>query len=325
MPVLPMDVVIAHHGYCFDGACSAAVFTRFLREREPSLAKSSFEYRGLHYDPNSPPPGERLVAGALNAILDYRYSTSDILSWYFDHHVSAFQEPGSEVHFKADTSGQKFHDGTYGSCTKLIVDVGRDRFGWAPSGLDELVKWADIIDAARFASADEANSFAPAAMRVSAVIQEQGDDRLLSLLIPALATRSLEEVAEMNEVATRIEPIRARYETLAKRMQSVGEQRGLVAWFDLSEQPLDTVAKFIGYQLFPTASYSVVLSRSPRRVKLSVGFNPWSTRARKHDIAALCQRYGGGGHPVVGAVALPAAELERGKTIAEELIVALNA
>ncbi len=319
-----MDVVVAHHGFCFDGACSAAVFTRFLRDREPSLARAAYEYRGLHYDPNSPPPGERLKVGALNAILDYRYSTSSLLAWYFDHHVSAFQEPGSEAHFRADATGQKFHDGAYGSCTKLIVDVARERFGWAPEGLDELVRWADIIDAARFASADEANSFAPAAMRVSAVIQEQGDDRLLATLIPALATRSLDEVAAMPEVATRVEPIKARYESLAKRMETVGEQRGAVAWFDLSEQPLDTVAKFIGYQLFPTASYSVVLSRSPRRVKLSVGFNPWATKPRKHDIAALCQRYGGGGHPVVGAVSLPASELERAKVIAEEMVRALN-
>jgi hypothetical protein len=106
-----MNVLVAHHGHCFDGAASAAVFTRFLRETQPGAWTATVEYLGLGYDPGAPSPATKLKEGAVNAILDFRYAVSDKLSWYFDHHVSAFQEPGSEVHFRADTSGQKFHDG----------------------------------------------------------------------------------------------------------------------------------------------------------------------------------------------------------------------
>ncbi|MBL8605380.1 MAG: hypothetical protein JNK72_25840 [Myxococcales bacterium] len=319
-----MDVVVAHHGYCFDGAASAALFYRFVSETMPAMRDARFEFRGLMYEPNAPSPATRLKKGALNAILDYRYTASPLIDWYFDHHVSAFQESGSEAHFRADTSGQKFHDGAYGSCTKYLADVTRARFGWAPEGLDELIHWADVIDAARFSDAEQASSFAAPAMAITAVIQEQGDEALTSRLIPLLATRSLAEVAASPEIVNRLGPIKLRHEAFAKRMGQVGEQLRNVALFDLSDQAVDTVAKFVGYQLFPTAVYSVMLSRSPKRVKISVGFNPWSKKPRAHNIAALCEKYGGGGHPVVGAVTLPPHELGRARTIVQELVTALN-
>ncbi len=320
---MPTDVVVAHHGFCFDGAASAAVFTRFLRESQ-GLDEGRFGYRGLMYEPGAPPPGDRLVHGAVNAILDYRYSPSPDLTWYFDHHVSAFQEPGSELHFRGDTTGRKFHDGAYGSCTKFIIDIARERFGWTAPDLADLVAWSDVIDAARFTDADQASSFAEPAMQLAAVVQEQGGDSLLAWMIPQLAVTPLATLAAHPDVQRRLEPIKARHDALARRMELAGEQRGAVAWFDLSDAPLDTVAKFVGYKLFPTATYSVVLSRTHKRVKISVGFNPWAKRPRTHDIARLCERYGGGGHPVVGAVSLPPGELAKGRAIVEEFIGALN-
>lgn len=320
-----MEFRIAHHGYCFDGAASAAVFTRFLRETAREAAGASFSYRGLLYEPSAPPPGEKLVKGGVNAILDYRYTASPELTWYFDHHVSAFQEPGAEAHFRADTSGRKFHDGAYGSCTQLVVDIARERFGWRAPDLDELTGWADVIDAARFADADAASSFGPPAMQIAAVIQEQGDDHLTGALIPLLATRPLAEVAASPLVASRLGAIVKRHDAVAKRMADKGEQRGDVAYFDLADGPIETVVKFVGYKLFPTAQYAVTLQRNPKRVKISVGFNPWARRPRRHHIASLCERYGGGGHPVVGAVALPPNELPRARRVVEEIIAALNA
>jgi hypothetical protein len=315
------DVLIAHHGHCFDGACSAAIFSRYLREREDARG---FTFRGLAYEPNAPPIADRLVEGAVNAVLDFRYTQSPKLLWYFDHHVSAFQEPGSRAHFDADTSGKKFHDGAYGSCTKFIADVLRERSGWEAPDLAELVRWADIVDAARFANADVATSLEEPAMAITAVVQECGDDAFCGELIPRLARESLADIARSPLIEGRIAPIRDRQAVLTERMARVGEQKGAVAHFDLSEQPVDTVAKFVGYKLFPTATYSVVLAWTPRRAKISVGFNPWSSRPRTHNIAALCERYGGGGHPVVGAISMPGTELPRAKRAYEELIELLN-
>lgn len=316
------DLLIAHHGYCFDGAASAALFTRFFRETQAKPARVT--YRGMHYEPGAPDPGDRLDKSAVNALLDYRYTTSPLLTWYFDHHVSAFQTPGSEGHMRADASGKRFHDGTYGSCTQLIADVAKTHFGWSAPDLHDLLHWADMIDAARFANADDASSFEAPAMVLGAVIQEQGDDNLCSVLIPMLAEKPMAEVAALPMVQAKLAPIRQRHETIVRRMETVGEQRGRVAIFDLSESPVEAIAKFAGYKLFPTAMYAITLSRTPKRIKVSVGFNPWSKAPRLHNIASLCEKYGGGGHPVVGAFALTTGEMPRARQAIEDIIKVLN-
>lgn len=317
-----MDVLVAHHGHCFDGAVSAALFTRFVRE---TLDKNAtFTYRGLAYEPNAPPPGDRLRQGATNVILDFRYTKSPLLEWYFDHHVSAFQEPGSREHFAADTTGRKFHDGQYGSCTKFMIDTFKAKFAWEAPDLTDLVEWSDIIDAARFANADVASGLDHPALEITAVVQEQGDDALCTQLIPRLASESLADLARSPLIADRLPPIRARLETLTARMARSGEQKGNVALFDLADAPLESVNKFVGYKLFPTAMYSVVISWTPRRTKISVGFNPWASKPRRHNIAAICEAYGGGGHPVVGAISMPSEDLARARVVVTEVVDLLN-
>jgi nanoRNase/pAp phosphatase (c-di-AMP/oligoRNAs hydrolase) len=63
----------------------------------------------------------------------------------------------------------------------------------------------------------------------------------------------------------------------------------------------------------------------PGRSKISVGCNPWRGERRTANIASICGRYGGGGHPVVGAVSLTAAELPRTRQIAAEISAELRA
>ena len=317
-----MDVLVAHHGHCFDGAASAAIFLRYCRERLDKNA--SFAFRGLAYEPNAPSPGDRLRNGAVNVILDFRYTRSPLLEWYFDHHVSAFQEPGSREHFAQDASGKKFHDGQYGSCTKLMVDVFRQKFGWHAPDLDDLVHWADVVDAARFPNADVASGLDHPALEITAVVQEQGDDTFCTQIIPRLASESLADIAASPLIADRVAPIKTRLDALLGRMSRAGEQRGDVAVFDLADQPLESVNKFLAYKLFPTAFYAVVLSWTPRRVKISVGHNPWATKTRRHNIAAICEAYGGGGHPVVGAISLPSHDLPRAREIVVEIVDLLN-
>ena len=92
---------------------------------------------------------------------------------------------------------------------------------------------------------------------------------------------------------------------------------------DLGDENLDVATKFVTYAMWPTSGYSVVLSRSKSKCKLSIGYNPWSNVTRTHDIAKICERHGGGGHPVVGAISLPADALARARelasSVAEEL------
>jgi hypothetical protein len=62
------------------------------------------EYQGLAHKAGGSAIDPALFTGDENAIVDFRYSQSPKLTWWFDHHVSAFQMPGDEESFRADTS-----------------------------------------------------------------------------------------------------------------------------------------------------------------------------------------------------------------------------
>ena len=127
-----MRLRLLYHGQCFDGVASAAVFTRFYRARLRSDAE--VEYTPLFHHPGALFDGA-MFDGDENAIVDFKYSPSGRLTWWFDHHQSAFLSPADEAHFRADTSGRKFWDAESKSCTEFIERVARERFGFEDSSL----------------------------------------------------------------------------------------------------------------------------------------------------------------------------------------------
>src|SRR5690606_23571858 len=94
------------------------------------------------------------------------------------------------------------------------------------------------------------------------------------------------------------------YEKHLKSMDVIREQAqckdGVIS-FDLVEQGISGYNKFIPYYLFPEGTYTVSVSESSFRTKVSVGSSPWVKGDLKHNLATICERYGGGGHPRVGA------------------------
>ena len=100
-----MKLRVLYHGHCFDGVASAATFTRFYKERIHPDADVA--YAGLLHRPGNLFDVE-MFDGDENAIVDFKYSPSQKLTWWFDHHQSAFLRPEDEAHFRADTSGKKF-------------------------------------------------------------------------------------------------------------------------------------------------------------------------------------------------------------------------
>ena len=70
----------------------------------------------------------------------------------------------------------------------------------------------------------------------------------------------------------------------------------------------------------------MAVTRTRTRTKISVGSNPFSPRPRRHNLASICERYGGGGHAVVGAVSLGTAdaEVECARHIAREIVAELR-
>jgi len=173
---------VLYHDNCFDGLASAAVFASFYRGK--ILSGAEIEYEGLTHKAGQL-IDESLFGGGENVIVDFKYSASEKLTWWFDHHESAFLSAADELHFRRDQSGRKFHDPAYKSCTKFIAAVTRDTFGFEDQSLDELVHWADIIDGAQFPNAQFAVELKEPAMRLMTVIEATRDADLVELPVDA--------------------------------------------------------------------------------------------------------------------------------------------
>jgi hypothetical protein len=307
------------------------MFTRLYRHLVPADG-ATFLYHGAGYGPGQNGVDPKILAGDVNAILDFRFSPAPRLDWYFDHHVSAFAAPGDrEAYERSVAEGEirglrrMFHDGAYSSATKLIADVGALRFAFDAAPSAELVRWADMIDSAAFPSAAMPVERKEPELKLMTVVEHLGNDAFLGKMVPRLLEQPLFEVARSADVAQAYEPIGRAHDQFVKLVERAARPIGAVVFVDLTEQFIDVAGKFVTYALYPESTYSVLLSRSKSKCKISVGYNPWSPFPRRHNIAAICERYGGGGHPVVGAVSLPAEKVEEAKALARSIAQELEA
>lgn len=317
-----MKLRVLYHGHCFDGVASAATFTRFYLERVHPQAEVA--YGGLLHRPGNLLFDASMFDGDENAIVDFKYSPSEKLTWWFDHHQSAFLTPSDEAHFRADHSGKKFLDATRKSCTEFIADVAHTEFGFNVEPLRDLIDWAHVIDGALYESPAQCVELKEPALQLMQVIESDPDDVFVEQVIRELTRKSLPEVATSAEVRRRFQPIlELHLKTLETIRQKAVCQNDVVE-FDLVDNGFEGFNKFIPYYLFPEATYTVALTRAPQRTKISVGSNPWAPRPRRHNIATICERYGGGGHAVVGAISFAPDEVEKARQALREIVQELS-
>ena len=317
-----MKLRVLYHGHCFDGVASAATFTRFYKERIHPDAE--VQYAGLLHRPGNLLFEGNMFDGNENAIVDFKYSPSEKLTWWFDHHQSAFLTPEDEAHFKADHSGKKFLDATRKSCTEFIADVAREQFGFNDEPLRELVHWAHIIDGALYESAAQCVELKEPPLQLMQVIEADPDESFVEQIIRDLTQHTLSEVATSAEVVARFQPILKQHLETLETIRRKAVCKDDVVRFDLIDEGYEGFNKFIPYYLFPEATYSVALTRAPQRTKISVGSNPWAPRPRRHNIASICERYGGGGHAVVGAISFGTDEVAEARRAMGEIVAELQ-
>ena len=311
-----MRVRILYHDHCFDGAASAAFFSRFYEGKYAPQA--AFEFTGLAHKA-SQLFEDSLFDGDVNAIVDFKYSPDPRLTWWFDHHQSAFLSPEDAEHFKHDRSGQKLFDPSYGSCTRFIADVARDKFGYQAPDLAELVNWADVIDGARYANAQEAVEMRAPAMKLTLVIESAKGSEIIHKIIRWMRHRPLSEIIQEAEIQQLYTPLHQRHIDSIDIIRKHARSESGVIFFDLIGEDLDGYNKFIPYYLFPGSTYTVSVSNQSFRTKVSVGSNPWAPQVPNHNLATICERYGGGGHPRVGAISFEIGAVEQARKVAQEI------
>ncbi len=317
----PVIARLFFHDRCFDGAASAAIFSRFYRECVN--AQTEFRFTGMTHRA-AQPFEEPMFDGDENVIVDFKYSSSPRLTWWFDHHQSAFLTPADAAHFRSDRSGHKFYDPSYKSCTKLLADIASARFGFNVQPLAELIHWGDVIDGAQFPTPESAVELSEPATQLALVIEGAPEDGLVPKLIPELAYRPLAEMVKLPIVAQYLGPLLDRHKRSIELLRQRAEACDGVVFFDVSDLDLEGCNKFIPYLLFPRCRYSVGVSASPTRAKISIGSNPWNDDSAEKNLASLAEEFGGGGHPRVAAISLAPGDITRARQVAREIVARLS-
>ena len=223
-------VRVFYHDKCFDGASSAALFSRFYRERIRS--DGEFVFSGLLHRAGALFE-ERDFDGDENAIVDFKYSSSPKITWWFDHHESAFLSPADAAHFEQEHSNRKFYDPDFKSCTSFIAAIAEQRFGFDPRSVAELVHWTDIVDGAMYEDARSAVEMKAPAMKLTMAIEASQDPNFVKKLIPLLAYEPLANILEKPFVASVLPPLLERHRRSQEILRKRTEEKDGTIYFDI--------------------------------------------------------------------------------------------
>jgi len=317
-----LKLKVFFHDRCFDGASSAALFSRFYRERISSDVE--FEFSGLLHRAGSL-FNEADFTGDQNAIVDFKYSPSPKITWWFDHHESAFLSPADAAHFEQEQTNCKFYDPSFKSCTSFIAMIATEHFGFNPQPVSDLVRWADIIDGALYQDAKTAVEMKEPAMQLTMVIESSQEAGFVPKVIPLLATKPLAEVIRAPFIAPLLPPLLERHQKSIALLRERTELKDATLFFDVTDHELEGYNKFVPYYLHPESIYSVGLSKSSFRMKVSVGSNPWAPSPPVVNLAKICERYGGGGPARVGAISFDVNQQAAARSAAQEIVEELRA
>jgi hypothetical protein len=324
-----LKIRVFYHDKCFDGACSASLFSLF--HRQCIHANAEYEFCGLVHRAGAL-FNEADFTGDENAIVDFKYSSSPKITWWFDHHLSAFLTPeDNQDYLRGLEDGRyrerRFYDPDYTSCTSFLAHIAATHFGFDTTPVKELVHWADIVDGALYQSPEAAVEMAAPAMKLTLIIESTQDPAFVPRLIPLLTRMPLAEVLEQPFVAQLLPPLLERHEQALELIRERSEAKNGTIYFDITDHQLEGFNKFIPYYLHPDATYSIGLSKSSFRTKVAVGSNPW-TKAKPEqmvNLATICERYGGGGHARVGAISFPPDRSDEARRAAAEIVAELRA
>jgi hypothetical protein len=203
--------------------------------------------------------------------------------------------------------------------------VTKDKFGFDTKPLADLIHWGDIIDGAQFPTAESATELREPATQLALVIEAAPEEGVPAQIIPELAYRPLAEMVKLPVVTKYLRPLLERHRKSIEILRQRCEAQDGVIFFDVSDLDLEGYNKFIPYLLHPECVYSVSVSASPVRAKVSLGTNPWNQATADKNLATLAEKYGGGGHPRVSAISFDPGDLERARQVARDLAAVLRA
>jgi hypothetical protein len=303
------------HYPCFDGVVSAVLARDFLERQGWRFRK----FVPISYGHQTHWPATKLKGPC--AVVDFMYHPG--VQFWADHHSTTFLNDVLRTQFqrrKRVRGAWQFLDTRASSCAGLLWRKLPEFPASQRFRLHEMVRWADKIDSARYASVEEAIWGDVPAMQISFSLLRGREKSYCSFLLNALRSGNLAEVARMPRILGRYNEVREATERGLGRFRELAKLEDEIVTFDITSNRRDIISRYAPYYFYPRARYSIGVVREPGgAAKITAMRNPWRNFESVH-LGEIFKTQGGGGHQRVGAVILKGARVAEAATILRELV-----
>lgn len=147
--------------------------------------------------------------------------------------------------------------------------------------------------------------------------------QLMHDLVERCRTQDIDAVLQGEDVLERVALYKSHEGPAVDQMLAASEQHGNLLVVDLThEDPIWAANRFLPYALFPQCNVVIrrMWGRDRRNTVFALGRSIFE-RSSSVDIGAICERYGGGGHPYSGSCQIEHAMADK---VFDELIEAVQ-
>jgi hypothetical protein len=285
------------HYPCFDGLISAVIAWDYLQTHQ---AWQVVFFSPVDYGIRGEWLSTHLHAPC--AVVDFLYHPR--ATFWADHHLTTFLNDEARSDFDSRSKDCLLYDPSVASCASLLWS----RFGslLADDRYPEMVLWAEKIDSAAYISVDEAIFGQAPALQINSSLILGNDIEYCRVLLTALRSKTLREVAAISEVQSRHREAKTRLVAGLRRLKScIRLEPGGIVIFDADlNGDREIVSRYAPFHFYPDARYSIGMVRSHAGTRITAMRNPWRN-FRSIPLGEIFEHFGGGGHERVGAVLLP--------------------
>jgi hypothetical protein len=301
VPHLSKSATLYLHFPCFDGIVSGALAILFLNNLRGWEFDSIY---GVNYD---------LQANWLTTHLSQRSCVIDFLyhpeaEVWCDHHTTTFLESKFQAEFETRPNALHWYDQKSRSTARLLWNRAAEALGWAVR-LEEMVNWADKIDAADYENVNEAIFGSHPALNICRSLGIDADSKYCNFLVRGLCDLSLEELAAQAEVRQRVAHSDELSSEGLNRVKKTIRLHGNIAIFDTQTENA-FVNRYSAFHFHPDAQYSIGTFRGKDSTTVRINANPWlgfQSPNLGQMMRAAAKKAGlgsGGGHERVGSLRL---------------------
>lgn len=208
----------------------------------------------------------------------------------------------------------------------MFARLAHQHFGFDPTPHQELIDWADLIDAARFADPASAIELSSPAMKLSAYIQSEISPENIEQFIEDLVRMPLQALAKAQYLQATLDRCASAHQDNLSEVAAHLRLHGDIVIYDLLDRPDRILNHFIPYSYHPEHPYALgAYVHRDQSLRIHVGFNPWlAPDTRRHNLALLCEPYGGGGHPYVAGCSFANHEKDAARSALDGIRAALQ-